>query len=58
MYSHEILELLKLKKNIINNIDYSNIMKSSQIDHIKYENDKFIVWTNDGYEFKFKLMKK
>ena len=56
MYSHEIKELLKLKKNIVSIKEYMDIVSSPQIDHIKYDNGMFNIWTTDGYEFKLKLL--
>lgn len=35
--------------------EYIQIIKSPQIDHIKYENQGFSIWTNDGYYFKLRL---
>ena len=55
MYSHEIKELLRLKKNIINVSEYMCIVSSPQIDHIKYIDGMFNIWTNDGYKFELKL---
>lgn len=37
--------------------EYIQIIKSPQIDHIKYENQGFSIWTNDGYYFKLRLRK-
>ena len=55
MYSHEIKELLKLKKNLITLQDYIKISESSQVNHIKFENEEFTCWTSDNYVFKFRL---
>lgn len=55
MYSHEIKELLKLKKNLITVQDYIKISESSQVNHIKFENEEFTCWTSDNYMFKFRL---
>ena len=56
MYSHEIEELLKLKQCLISIHDYCEIIKTSpQIDHIKYEDELFKLYTNDGYQFKLKI---
>ena len=55
MYSHEIAELLKLKKNLITLQDYIKISESSQVNHIKFENEEFTCWTSDNYVFKFRL---
>ena len=55
MYSEEIKHLLELKNYYIEVKEYLKIIKSPQVDHIKYENHLFNVWTKDGYYFKFKL---
>ena len=56
MYSHEIEELLKLKQCLISVHDYCEIIKTSpQIDHVKYEDELFKLYTNDGYQFKLKI---
>ncbi len=55
MYSDEIKELLKIKNNIITIEEYIKIINSSQINHVKYENDEFKIWTSDGYSFKLKI---
>lgn len=55
MYSYEIENLLKLRNYLITVQEYYKIANSPQIDHIKYENDTFFMWSNDGYTFKFKL---
>lgn len=57
MYSNEIENLLKFKNYLISVQDYLEIIKSPQIDHIKYENQGFSIWTTDGYSFKLKLRK-
>lgn len=57
MYSYEIEKLLKLRQNLVSIQEYLEIVKSPQIDHIKYENDTFFVWSNDGYSFKLKIKK-
>ena len=57
MYSNEIEKLLKLKNYLITIQEYLEIIKSPQIDHIKYENDTFFMWSNDGYKFTFKIKK-
>lgn len=57
MYSYEIEKLLKLRNYLISIKEYLEITKSPQIDHIKYENDTFFLWSNDGYTFKFKIKK-
>ena len=57
MYSYEIEKLLKLKNGLVTLKDYLEIIKSPQIDHIKYENDTFFLWSNDGYSFKMKIKK-
>lgn len=55
MYSEEIKNLLELKNYYIEVKEYLKIINSPQVDHIKYENQSFNVWTKDGYYFKFKL---
>ena len=57
MYSHEIQKLLELRQNIVSYREYIEIIKSPQIDHVKYENGSFKIWTNDGYCFKLTLRK-
>lgn len=37
--------------------EYIEITKSNQVDHIKYENDVFKIWTTDGYKFELKIRK-
>lgn len=55
MYSREIEELLRIRNNLVNIKEYLEICNSSQIDHIKYEDDKFKIWSNDGYYFELKI---
>lgn len=55
MYSYEIENLLKLKNYLVSVQEYLEIVKSPQIDHIKYENDMFHLWTNDEYKFTLKI---
>ena len=55
MYSHEIKELLKLKRNIVNVSEYLCIVSSPQVNHIQYINGKFDIWTKDGYKFELIL---
>jgi hypothetical protein len=57
MYSYEIEKLLKLRQNLLSIQEYLEITKSPQIDHIKYEDNEFKIWTNDGYTFKLKINK-
>lgn len=57
MYSWEIAKLLKLRYNLVSIKEYLEIIKSPQIDHIKYEDDTFFLWSNDGYSFKLKIKK-
>lgn len=57
MYSYEIEKLLKLRNYLVSVQEYLEITKSPQIDHIKYENDMFFLWSTDGYTFKFKIKK-
>lgn len=55
MYSHEIEKLLELRNNLVNLKEYEQIIKSPQIDHVLYKNQKFHIWTTDGYYFKLTL---
>lgn len=58
MYSHEIKELLEVKKFLINNYEYLQIMNTSpQISRVKYNpyEDNFETWTKDNYYFKYKV---
>jgi hypothetical protein len=57
MYSYEIEKLLKIRQNLVSIQEYLEIVKSPQIDHIKYENDTFFLWSSDGYSFKLKIKK-
>ena len=57
MYSEEIQRLLELRNYFISYKEYIQIIKSPQIDHIKYENQTFKIWTTDGYYFKLKLIR-
>lgn len=57
MYSYEIENLLKLKNYLVSVQEYLEIVKSPQIDHIKYESDAFNIWTNDNYNFTLKIRK-
>ena len=55
MYSEEIAKLLKLRYNLVSIREYIQIIESPQVDHVKYENDEFHIWTNDGYTFTLKI---
>lgn len=55
MYSEEIQKLLELRNYYVTCKEYIQIIKSPQIDHIKYENGGFTIWTTDGYYFKLRL---
>ena len=59
MYSEEIEELLKLRNYLISVKEYIEIIKSPQVNHIKYNpfNDYFDIWTDDRYYFKTKVRK-
>ena len=51
MYSEEINRLLKIKNNLVSIKEYLAITDSPQIDHIKYDNGLFYLWTTDNYRF-------
>ena len=55
MYSYEIAKLLELRYNLISIREYIQIVSSPQVDHVKYENNEFRIWTNDGYTFTLKI---
>lgn len=58
MYSHEIEQLMKLRNYLISNKDYFYILDTSpQIRGIEYKpfEDNFYMWTDDNYNFKFKV---
>lgn len=60
MYSWEIEQLLKLKNYLISNKEYFEICKTSpQIKRIEYKpfENEFYIWTDDQYNFKFKVKK-
>lgn len=57
MYSYEIEQLLKLRNNLVSIKEYLIITSSPQIDHIKYDNGLFYLWTNDNYKFVLKIRK-
>lgn len=56
MYSEEIKKLVELKNNLLSVKEYCDIVDTSpQIDHIKYENELFNIYTNDNFSFKIKI---
>ena len=60
MYSNEIDSIMKQNGYIISANTYINICSTSpQINHIKYQafGDYFEVWTDDRYEWKFKVFR-
>ena len=63
MYSWEIEKLLQMRNYLIEGQEYieiSDIKKNPQINRVKYDpyNDDFEIWTNDNYDFKFKVKKR
>ena len=60
MYSNEIDSIMKQNGYIISANTYINICSTSpQIIHIHYEafGDYFEIWTDDRYEWKFKVLR-
>ena len=57
MYSHEIQELLKVRNNLISVKEYLKIIKSPQINQIKFDDEQFYLWTDDNYKFTLKIRK-
>lgn len=55
MYSHEIEECIKIRNNLVSIKEYLKITESTQIDHIKYDNGLFYLWTTDNYRFILKI---
>ena len=55
MYSEEIANLLKMRYNLVSIKEYLQIAESPQVDHIKYENEEFKIYTTDGYAFTLKI---
>lgn len=55
MYSWEIAKLLKIRYNLVSIKEYIQIVSSPQVDHVKYEDNQFKIWTNDGYTFTFRI---
>lgn len=61
MYSWEIEQLLKLKNYLLSSKEYFDMYDTSpQIIGIVYKpyEDKFYMWTNDNYQYNFKVYKK
>lgn len=60
MYSWEIDNLLRLKKYLIENKEYLEIvLNSPQINSITYNpyGEDYEMWTNDNYHWKYKVKK-
>lgn len=57
MYSYEIEKLLKIRNNLVSIKEYLAITDSPQIDHIKYDNGLFYLWTTDNCKFVLKIRK-
>ena len=57
MYSEEIEKLIKLRNGLVTLKEYMEITESNQVDHVKYEDDVFKIWTTDGYKFELKIRK-
>ena len=61
MYSYEIEQLLKMRNYLLSVKEYFYICDNSpQIARVTYNpfDDIFIIYTNDNYEFKFKVRSK
>lgn len=61
MYSWEIKNLLSIRNYLISNKEYFNILDTSpQIRGIEYKpfEDRFYMWTDDNYNFNFKVYRK
>lgn len=55
MYSEEIQKLLELRNYYVSVKEYIQIIKSPQINYVKYDNELFYISTADGYNFILKL---
>ena len=56
MYTSEIVELVKLRNNLLEVREYIDIIDNSpQIDHIIYEQEYFNIFSNDGLNVKIKI---
>lgn len=57
MYSEEIKRLLEERNYLVSVKEYVKIVKSPQVDHVKYKNQEFNIYTTDGYKFKLQVRK-
>ena len=61
MYSWEIENLLRAKNYLLSNEEYFGLFDTSpQIRGVEYKpyEDRFHIWTDDRYDFNFKVYKK
>ena len=58
MYSHEIEEYLKIRNYLLTAKEYIKILQNSpQINHVKYNDEKITMWTEDNYKFTLRIRK-
>ena len=58
MYSYEIENLLKMRNYLLESKEYFDLFDTSpQIRGVEYKpyEDNFYIWTDDNYNFKFKV---
>ena len=55
MYTSEIVELVKLKKYLIEYEEYIKICDSPQVDHVDYSDGQFNIFSNDGLSIRVKV---
>jgi hypothetical protein len=44
-----------MRYNLVSIKEYIQIIESPQVDHIKYENNEFKIWTTDGHAFTLRI---
>lgn len=55
MYSEEIKELLELRNYYVSVKEYEQIIKSPQVNYVKYTGQLFHISTSDGYNFTLRI---
>lgn len=55
MYSYEIQKLLELKNYYVSVKEYEQIIKSPQVNYVKYNGQSFHISTSDNYQFVLKI---
>ena len=55
MYSYEIQKLLELRNYYVSVKEYEQIIKSPQVNYVKYTGQLFHISTSDNYQFVLKI---